>query len=131
VIAARSLALAVAFVAGIAGAQTAARQAQQKAALLRFEEALHKEVALKRGTPAVSWREALVRPDADRLLWGERPTRVPGAMPLYRAGFDPRTRWYYVARTVGGRVQYFGPLEEIGGDYVDVFPEPPEPPASR
>jgi hypothetical protein len=119
-----------AFAARPAWSQTSAAaraQARDREALLRFEEALHKEVAQARGTPAVGWREAIVPPDVDRLIWGERVTRVPGARPVYRAAFDPRTRWYYVTRTVGGNPpQYFGPIDEVGeGEYADVFAAQP------
>jgi hypothetical protein len=117
-----------------AAARVAAQpaKARHRAALHRFEDAMHKEVAAAPGTPAVRWREAAVPPDPHRLLWGERTTRVPGMVPLYRAAFDPATSWYYVTRTVNGRQQYFGPIEEVGeGVYVDAFPAPDEPAPAR
>jgi hypothetical protein len=128
--------LALALACALAAAQTPApkvgaaparaKAQQQLAALARFEEALLKEVAQARGTPAVHWRETIVRPDPERLIWGEKTTRVPGFMPLYRAALDPKTRWFYVTRSVGeASPRYFGPIDEVSeGLYEDVFPAP-------
>jgi hypothetical protein len=97
------------------------------APLVRLEAAIGRQLASKRPSPVVSWREGFVTPEIDQLVWGARVQRVPGGAATYRAAVDPRTRWYYVTRAEPGKpVQFFGPLEELyDGTFVDAFAAPP------
>jgi hypothetical protein len=103
------------------------------APLSRLEGALARQLASKRRSPVVTWREAFVLPEDEHLFWGGRVQRVEGGSATYRAAVDWRTRWYYVTRAEPHKpVQFFGPLEEVAdGDFVDVFAPPPAAAASR
>jgi hypothetical protein len=104
----------------------AVRPERYAAALVRLEAALGRQLASKRRSPVVTWREAAVSPELDQLLWGQGAQRVAGGSAVYRAAVDPRTRWYYVTRAETNKpVQFFGPLEELAdGIFADAFAAP-------
>ena len=104
----------------------AVRPERHAAALVRLESALGRQLASKRRSPVIMWREAVVSPELDQLVWGQSAQRVPGGSAVYRAAVDPRTRWYYVTRAESNKpVQFFGPLEElVDGVFADAFAAP-------
>ena len=104
----------------------AVRPERYAAALVRLEAALARQLASKRRSPVVTWREAAVSPELDQLVWGQGAQRVSGGSAVYRTAVDPRTRWYYVTRAETNKpVQFFGPLEElVDGVFADAFAAP-------
>jgi hypothetical protein len=93
----------------------------QAHALRQLHEQLRTHLMQHGSAAPMPWRDALVLPDEERLVWGPRPLRWNKSRFKYRAALDPQTSWFYVIKTErDGTPQYFGPLEEAAdGQFVD------------
>jgi hypothetical protein len=106
-----------------AAAETAALQRSNEAALRRLEAAVAERLNAGDGRGRVRWREAVLPPDPDYLVWSPRTLRSPTRDESWRLAVDIRTRWYYAARVQGrGRPVFVGPLDETRpGVFADVL----------
>jgi hypothetical protein len=86
---------------------------------------LHAELRrhlLQNGSRApMPWRDAVVMPDTEQLVWSTRVLRWNKGRITYRVALDPNTRWFYVVRADRrGPARYFGPIDQLAdGSFVD------------
>jgi hypothetical protein len=112
----------------LAGAVPAQTQPPEPSAAARRDQAALRELGTElrrhlqqRGSRApLPWREAVLEPDADQLVWGGSLRWNKGRV-TYRVAFDPVTRWYYVVRAdKRGPTLFFGPIDHNAeGQFVD------------
>jgi hypothetical protein len=90
-------------------------------ALRKLEAELRHHLEQNGSGAPMPWRDAVVMPDTERLVWGARTLRWSKGRLTYRVALDPSTRWYYVIRADRrGPAQYFGPIDQLpDGRFVD------------
>lgn len=91
------------------------------AALGRLHAELRRHLLQHGSRAPLPWRDAVVVPDPEQLLWSARTLRWNKGRTTYRVALDPDTRWYYVVR-VDRRApaRYFGPIDQLAdGSFVD------------
>jgi hypothetical protein len=122
--------LAVALLPGLAAAAPQAPQRPREAtraqpphaaALGKLEAELRRHLRQHGGRAPLPWRDAVVMPDTEQLVWSTRALRWNKGRVTFRVALDPSTRWYYVIRSDRrGPEQYFGPIDELpDGRFVD------------
>jgi hypothetical protein len=111
---------------GLALALPALAQERQDPGLLRLEAALEKQLSRRKGALPLPWRESILTPASERLVWRARSLVVHPGGDVFRVALDPTTRWYFVVQANGGgRPRFFGPLEEAAmGVFVESFAAP-------
>jgi len=95
--------------------------------LLRLWSVLQKQLARRKDALPLPWRESIVTPSTARVVWYARSLSMRAGGDSFRVGFDPTTRWYFVAQAPAGGLmpRFFGPLEEDGkGVFVETFAPP-------
>jgi hypothetical protein len=102
-------------------ASAPSRPAPHVAALGRLEDQLRSHLRARGSWVPMPWREAMVSPDATKLVWHPRAVTWRFGKMDYRPAFDPAHRWYYVLRLErNGPAEYYGPLEEQpGGGFME------------
>lgn len=91
------------------------------AALSKLHAELRRHLLQYGSRAPLPWREAVVMPDTDQLVWSNRVLRWNKGRFTFRVALDPGTRWYYVIRADRrGPARYFGPIDELAdGRFVD------------
>lgn len=96
-----------------AALEAAALQRTHDAALRRLEAVVQDRLDADKGRGRLRWREVVLPPDGDYLVWSPRTARSRQRGETYRIAIEIRTRWFYVARVERGQKPVFlGPLEE-------------------
>lgn len=104
-----------------AAASAPAKPPPHVAALGRLEDQVRAHLRTRGSWVPMPWREAMVSPDATKLVWHPRAVTWRFGKMDYRPAFDPAHRWYYVLRLErNGPGEYYGPLEEQpGGGFME------------
>ena len=92
--------------------------------LARLAIVLEKELSRHRKAVGLPWKDSIVTPAASRVVWYPRRIGAKTGGEVYRVGFDPLTRWYFVAQVSEGSVRprYYGPLDEAArGQFVEAL----------
>jgi hypothetical protein len=101
--------------------EAAVRQPPHVAALARLHAELRSHLVQNGSRAPLPWRDAVVMPETEQLVWSPRTLRWNKGRVTFRVALDPGTRWYYVARADRrGPTRYFGPIDQrADGSFVD------------